>query len=128
MTNAQYITQPTRHRMLRRSLVHDYCRPGVYHVTLRVPDSLGQPFGRIAGDAGTARVELTAVGAMVADELCHAVGRHYPMVTVDTYVVMPEHLPSSSSTPPSSTPAATRPTWGRWSPASRKGATVATGN
>ena len=56
------------------------------------PTPSDSPLGRIAGDAGTARVELTAVGAMVADELCHAVGRHYPMVTVDTYVVMPEHL------------------------------------
>ena len=92
MTNAQHNTQPVKHRMSRRNPVHDYSRKGVYHVTLRVPAALGQPFGVIVGDADTAHVELTAVGAMVADELCNTISRHYPMVSVDTYVVMPEHL------------------------------------
>ena len=92
MAKERHINLPTQHRMTRRSLVHDYCRPGVYHVTLQATKALGHPFGVIVGDADTAHVELTAVGAMVADELCHAISRHYPMVSVDTYVIMPEHL------------------------------------
>ena len=41
---------PTQHRMTRRAAAHDYTRPGVYHITLHVADSLGQPFGAVVGD------------------------------------------------------------------------------
>ena len=85
--------------MSRRSLENDYSEPGMYHITLRVSEGAGQPFGSVAGDAsvadgcaGAPYVALTAVGRMVEHELTHSIAAHYPMVEVQTYVVMPEHL------------------------------------
>ena len=79
--------------MGRRSFTHDYSRPGFYHITIRVADGQGRPFGTIVGlDADSAVVALTPLGATVERELLTAITAHYPMVTVDAYVVMPEHL------------------------------------
>ena len=79
--------------MGRRAFTHDYTRPGFYHITIHVADGQGRPFGTITGtDANTAAVALTTVGEMVAHELTTAITAHYPMITVDAYVVMPEHL------------------------------------
>ena len=84
---------PIQHRMTRRSAVHDYTRPGSYHITLHVADGLHQPLGTITGDeAAAAVVALTPIGAMVEQQLLTAITAHYPMVTVDTYVIMPEHV------------------------------------
>lgn len=59
---------PTVHRMGRRSLVNDYSQPGMYHITLRVAEGMGHPFGRVVGDASqpdgspeAPRVELTDI-------------------------------------------------------------------
>ena len=91
--------KPTVHRMSRRSLENDYSEPGMYHITLHADEGTGQPFGSVAGDAsvadgcaGAPYVALTAVGRMVEHELTHSIAAHYPMVEVQTYVVMPEHL------------------------------------
>ena len=79
--------------MGRRAFTHDYTRPGFYHITIHVADGQGHPFGTVVGtDAATAAVALTTVGEMVAHELTTAITAHYPMITVDAYVVMPEHL------------------------------------
>ena len=79
--------------MTRRSASHDYSRPGIYHITIHVAEGLQQPLGTITGDeAATASVALTPVGAMVEHELMTAITAHYPVVTVDAHVVMPEHL------------------------------------
>ena len=79
--------------MGRRAFAHDYTRPGFYHITIRVVDGLGRPLGSVVGtDADTAAVALTPVGEAVRSELLTAITAHYPMVTVDTYAVMPEHL------------------------------------
>ena len=84
---------PVIHRMDRRSAVHNYRRPGIYHITIRVADGLGCPLGKVVGShADTAAVELTAAGAAVERELLTAITAHYGMISVDAYVVMPEHL------------------------------------
>ena len=90
---------PTIHRMTRRAAAHDYTRPGVYHITLHVADSLGQPFGAVVGDlsapdgsAMAPRVALSPVGQMVEHELLTAIHERYPMIHVQDYVVMPDHL------------------------------------
>ena len=90
---------PTQHRMTRRAAAHDYTRPGVYHITLHVADSLGQPFGAVVGDlsapdgsANAPHVALSPVGQVVEHELLTAIHERYPMIHVQDYVVMPEHL------------------------------------
>ena len=87
------------HSMTRRAVAHDYTKTGIYHITLHVADGLWQPLGDVAGDAmaldGTPdapRVDMTPVGQMVERELLHSIHEHYPMVIVDTYIIMPDHL------------------------------------
>ena len=83
----------TQHSMTRRSYVHDYSRPGIYHITMHVAEGLGHPLGIVAGsNPDTAAVELTAAGTAVERELLTSITAHYPMIAVDSYVVMPEHL------------------------------------
>lgn len=89
----------TRHSMTRRSQSHDYSRPGIYHITLHVADSLGQPLGQLTGNPDAPdgspdapRVELTAIGQMVEHELLHSITAHYPMAKVEVHVIMPDHL------------------------------------
>ena len=90
---------PTIHRMTRRAEAHDYARSGLYHVTLHVAEGMGQPLGRVVGDASAPdgspdapRTALSPVGRMVEHELLHAIRARYPMVRVDAYTVMPEHV------------------------------------
>ncbi len=79
--------------MTRRCASHDYFRPGIYHITMHVAAELQQPLGTLSGDeAATAYVALTPVGAMVEQQLMTAITAHYPMVTVDAHVIMPEHI------------------------------------
>jgi len=87
------------HRMGRRSLHKDYRWPGIYHVTMTVSDRRQQPLGRIVGDVGKAdgdpdapRVELSEAGRMVEQELLQRIKDHYPMVEVQDYVIMPDHV------------------------------------
>lgn len=90
---------PIQHRMTRRSVAHDYTRPGLYHITMHVAETLGQPFGAVVGSldapdgsADAPRTALTRVGQMVEHELLTAIHAHYPMVTVQEHVIMPDHL------------------------------------
>lgn len=85
--------------MTRRAAAHDYTRTGIYHITLHVADGLGQPLGAVVGSlsapdgsAEAPRTALTPVGQMVEHELLHTLHAHYPMVTIQDYVIMPEHL------------------------------------
>ena len=93
------IRKPTEHSMGRRSFHKNYVWRGMYHVTISVNKVLYQPLGKVVGDAnepeGSAnapRIELTEVGRMVEEELTSSISRHYPMIEVQDYVVMPEHL------------------------------------
>ena len=87
------VAKETQHSMQRRSAAHDYSLPGFYHITLHVAEGMGQLLGTVVGsDADKATVALTEVGKAVEHELLTAITAHYPMITVDTYIVMPEHL------------------------------------
>ena len=93
------IRKPTVHSMKRRSNAHDYSRHGTYHITISVAGALGQPLGRIAGrldrpdgDKDAPHVELSPIGRMVEEELRVSIQRYYPMLEVQEYVIMPEHL------------------------------------
>ena len=85
--------------MKGRCSVHDYSAPGIYHITLAVTEGLGQPLGRVVGDLlqedgqpNAPHVELSAIGRMVEEELLKSIPAHYPMMQVQDYVVMPEHM------------------------------------
>lgn len=85
--------------MTWRAAAHDYTQAGVYHITIRVADELGQALGKVVGDLsapdGTAnapRTVLTPIGQMVEHELLYTIHALYPMVVIDTYTIMPEHL------------------------------------
>ena len=93
------IRKPTVHSMKRRSSAHDYSRCGYYHITISVAPTLQQPFGRMAGRLDSPdgtddapHVELSAIGRMVEEELRESIKRYYPMLEVQDYVIMPEHL------------------------------------
>jgi len=93
------IRKPTIHSMKRRSYAHDYSRTGYYHITISVARGLRQPLGKIAGrldvpdgDSDAPHVDLSHVGRMVEEELCESIHRVYPMLEVQDYIVMPEHL------------------------------------
>lgn len=85
--------------MTRRSAAHDYTRPGIYHITMHVADGLGPVLGTVVGSlsapdgsADAPRTALSPIGQMVQHELLHSIHAHYPMVFVQDYVVMPDHL------------------------------------
>jgi len=85
--------------MTRRAAAHDYSRTGIYHITLHVADGLGQPLGAVVGSlsapdgsAEAPRTALSPVGQMVEHELLHTLHAFYPMVTIQDYVIMPDHL------------------------------------
>ena len=93
------IRNATQHSMERRSHHHDYARPGLYHITLKVAEGRGSILCTLIGDPMAAdgtpdapRGLPSPIGAMVEEELLHALPSHYPMVTIDTYTLMPDHL------------------------------------
>ena len=93
------IRKPTVHNMKRRSHSHDYSRTGYYHITISTVKTLYQPLGQIAGrldkpdgDSDAPHVVLSPLGQMVEQELRESIQRHYPMLEVMDYVIMPEHL------------------------------------
>ena len=66
---------------------------GVYHVTLTVT-SREPLLGRLVipdGDPALARIERTALGNAVVDEL-YVMCRHYPEVRILQFCLMPDHL------------------------------------
>ena len=90
---------PTHHSMQRRMVKHNYALPGFYHITLHVAESMGQPLGQIEGSIqqpdespNAPHVALTPVGNMVREELLTSITKHYSMITIDTFVIMPEHI------------------------------------
>lgn len=87
------------HRMGCRSQHKDYRWPGIYHITMTVGDRRQQPLGRVVGDVSkpdgdpnAPHVELSEIGKMVEYELLHSISAHYPMVEVQDYVIMPDHV------------------------------------
>ena len=85
--------------MQRRMATHNYALPGIYHITIHVAEGMDQPLGQIQGSLelpddsqGSPHVAMTPVGQMVREELLTSITGHYRMITVDTFVIMPEHL------------------------------------
>ena len=85
--------------MQRRMATHNYALPGIYHITIHVAEGMGQPLGQIQGSLelpddsqGSPHVAMTPVGQMVREELLTSITGHYRMISVDTFVIMPEHL------------------------------------
>ena len=90
---------PDYHSMQRRMETHNYSLPGIYHITLHVAEGMGQPLGQVEGSLeqpdGTPsgpHVTLTPIGQMLHEELLSSISEHYPMVIVDTFTIMPEHM------------------------------------
>ena len=91
--------QHGEHHMGWRSRINDYSRKGLYHITIKVADRNSQVLGSMKGNpnvpighAGAPYVRLNALGAMVKQELLNSISAHYPMIRVDAFIVMPEHL------------------------------------
>lgn len=66
---------------------------GLYHITLTVP-SREPLFGTLVipgGDPTKARIERTALGNAVVDEL-YVMCRHYPAIRILQFCLMPDHL------------------------------------
>ena len=90
------------HNMQRRMVTHNYALPGIYHITLHVAEGLSQslqPLGQVEGSLeqpdntpGGPHVMLTPIGKMVREELVTSITAHYPMVVIDAFIIMPEHL------------------------------------
>ncbi len=94
-----YKKHPTNHNMKRRCSGRDYSAAGLYHITVSVAKDMGCPLGQIEGrldapdgSADAPHVVLTPIGKMVEHELLHGLTARYPMLEVQDYVVMPEHL------------------------------------
>ena len=78
---------------------HNYSLPGIYHITLHVAEGMGQPLGQVEGSLeqpdgtpSSPHVALTPIGQMVREELLSSITAHYSMISVDTFVIMPEHI------------------------------------
>ena len=91
--------QDAKHKMGRRCFTHDYSDRGIYHITLQVAEGLGKIFGKIIGNLaiedgkeGAPNVELSPIGKMVEYELKNTISHYYPMLEVQDYVIMPEHI------------------------------------
>ncbi len=87
------------HHMGRRCQKKNYRWPGTYHITMNVAERQWQPLGQVVGNLDkpddspdAPRVKLTIIGKMVEEELTKSITAHYPMIEVQDYVVMPEHL------------------------------------
>ena len=87
------------HNMQRRMVTHNYALPGIYHITLHVAEEMGLPLGQVEGSLeqpdntpGGPHVMLTPIGKMVREELVTSITAHYPMVVIDAFIIMPEHL------------------------------------
>ena len=97
--NSPKFHKPTIHSMKRRSLSHDYSYKGYYHITITTTKTLRQPLGQMAGqlekpdgNPDAPHVALSPIGKMVEEELKESIHKFYPMLEVQDYVIMPEHL------------------------------------
>ncbi|WP_224963259.1 hypothetical protein [Geomonas subterranea] len=78
------------HRRSVRLEGFDYSQNGAYFVTVCAHERQTL-FGRlVAGDAGVT-VELSEAGA-AAQSCWLEIPRHFPLVTLDAFIVMPDHL------------------------------------
>ena len=67
----------------------DYSTPGAYFITICTKDRRNLFWADVG--ASIARPQLTRWGKITADSICD-IPKHYPAVSVDHYVVMPNHI------------------------------------
>ena len=90
MTNNQLIAPKRKHPRLKE---YDYSQPGSYFVTICTKDRkhlFGTfPVGR--GDLTPPDIKLSSIG-LVASRFVESIGKNYLKVSVDKYVIMPNHI------------------------------------
>ena len=67
----------------------DYSTPGAYFITICTKDRRNLFWTDVG--ASIARPQLTKWGDIAANSIC-AIPKHYPAVSVDHYVIMPNHI------------------------------------
>ena len=67
----------------------DYSTPGAYFITICTKDRRNLFWADVG--ASIARPQLTIWGNITANSICD-IPKHYPAVSVDHYVVMPNHI------------------------------------
>ena len=85
---------PQRKRL--RLPEHDYAQPGYYFITICTRERKQEALCSIEPAVGAIinrppRISLTPLGRIV-DETIRAIPDHYPGISVDQYVVMPDHV------------------------------------
>lgn len=78
--------QETLHRRSIRLKGYDYRDGGMYFVTINTHNR-----ERLFGSVENGRMWMNAMGC-VAYECWHAIPIHFPFVTLDSFVVMPDHI------------------------------------
>lgn len=67
----------------------DYSAPGAYFITICTKDKRNLFWTDVG--ASIARPQLTRWGKVAANAICD-IPKHYPAISVDRYVVMPNHI------------------------------------
>ena len=94
--------QPTTPNMQSRCTERDYSAPGIYHITLVVTESLGQPLGRVVGDIhqedgqpNAPHVELSPIGkspikseSFISAEYTISSSRDVSIIASESYSVL----------------------------------------
>jgi REP element-mobilizing transposase RayT len=71
---------------------YDYSQTGIYFITLCIHDRAQFVFGNIVGATGVSpQMELNEYGA-IANEWIAIIPNRYQHVTVDSYIIMPDHV------------------------------------
>lgn len=99
-TTDEIRTEPqAKQQMKQRNMRKNYRWPGTYHITIDVQERKLQPLGHIVGDVSkpdddpqAPRVILSKIGEAVEQELLNSIHNHYPMIEIQDYVIMPDHL------------------------------------
>ena len=93
------VARKTDKHMGIRGSRKNYRWPGTYHITISVMDRKSQPLGHITGDVSkpdgdplAPKVHLSEIGKMVEQDLICSIHAHYPMIEIQDYIIMPDHL------------------------------------
>lgn len=86
MTDKNTIELPKRKSI--RIKDYDYSVPGAYFITVCIQDR--KPILWNAG-AATCRPNLSKIGSVVETAILQ-IPEHYPMISVDKYCIMPDHI------------------------------------
>ncbi|MCL2753262.1 MAG: transposase [Defluviitaleaceae bacterium] len=79
-----------RSRKSNRIPEYDYSQAGAYFVTI-CSHNRKHIFGKIAVGAGIARPHLSPIGKIIENSI-NQISEKYPHVSVDCYVIMPNHV------------------------------------